>query len=167
MSARLALSLTMALTGAALLAAVAAGGSEATEPRVLRLNISDTSIEYIDPALNYDCLGWRLSTKSGAAGAKLIPEVARSMPSVSPNGLTYTFSIRPGYRFSDGTTVTARSFRRAIERALSPKMQSPGASFSSDIVGASAVIAGKASTPSAITSGSSVKTFITGLASRK
>jgi ABC-type transport system substrate-binding protein len=151
----------MALAGAALLAATAVGGSDATEPRVLRLNISDTSIEYIDPALNYDFLGWRLSTmtcarllsypdKSGAAGAKLIPEVARSMPSVSRNGLTYTFRIRPGYRFSDGTTVTARSFRRAIERALSPKMQSPGASFSSDIVGASAVIAGKASTPSGV-----------------
>ena len=41
MSARLALSLTMALAGAALLAATAVGGSEAAEPRVLRLNISD------------------------------------------------------------------------------------------------------------------------------
>ena len=161
MPARLALSLTMAIAGAALLAAAAAGGSEATGPRVLRLNISDTNIEYIDPALNYDFLGWRLETmtcarllsypdKSGAAGQRLIPEVARGFPRVSNNGLTYTFRVRPGFRFSDGTTVTAGSFRRAIERALSPKMQSPGASFSGDIRGADAVLAGKATTPSGV-----------------
>jgi len=44
--------------------------------------------------------------KSGAAGASLIPEVARSMPRVSGNGLTYTFKVRPGFRFSDGRPVT-------------------------------------------------------------
>ena len=138
----------------------AIGGAAAT-PRVLRLNISDTNIEYIDPALNYDFLGWRLETmtcarllsypdKSGAAGARLVPEVARSMPRVSDNGLTYTFRIRPGFRFSDGSAVTAGSFRRAIERALDPTMQSPAASFSSDIRGAAAVLAGKAKTPSGV-----------------
>jgi ABC-type oligopeptide transport system substrate-binding subunit len=151
----------MAIAGAALLAAAAVGSSEATGPRVLRLNISDTNIEYIDPALNYDFLGWRLETmtcarllsypdKSGAAGQRLIPEVARGFPRVSNNGLTYTFTVRPGFRFSDGTAVTAGSFRRAIERALSPKMQSPGASFSGDIRGAAAVLGGKATTPSGV-----------------
>ena len=88
--------------------------------------------------------------KSGAAGARLVPEVAQGMPRVSDKGLTYTFTVRPGFRFSDGSAVTARSFKRAIERALSPKMQSPGASFSGDIVGAAAVIAGKATTPSGV-----------------
>ena len=97
---------------------LAVGGSTATEPRTLRLNISDTNIEYIDPALNYDFLGWKLQTmtcarlltnpdKSGAAGARLVPEVARGMPRVSDNGLTYTFRVRPGFRFSDGSAVTA------------------------------------------------------------
>ena len=88
--------------------------------------------------------------KAGAAGARLVPEVARSMPRVSNNGLTYTFRIRPGFRFSDGSPVTAGSFRRAIERALDPTMQSPAASFSSDIRGAAAVQAGKAKTPSGV-----------------
>ena len=122
---------TMAGLGASLLVAalwpaIATGGSTATS-RVLRLNISDTSVEFIDPALNYDFLGWRLETmtcarllsypdKSGAAGARLVPEVARSMPRVSDNGLTYTFRIRPGFRFSDGSAVTARQLQ-ARDRA--------------------------------------------------
>jgi peptide/nickel transport system substrate-binding protein len=163
---RFALGVVVAATGSALLLAaflpgVAAGGSAAAEPRVLRLNVSDTNVEFIDPALNYDFIGWRLATmtcarllsypdKSGAAGARLVPEVARGMPTVSNNGLTYTFRVRPNSRFSDGGRVTAGSFKRAIERALSPKMQSPAASFANDIVGADAVIAGKGTTPSGV-----------------
>jgi peptide/nickel transport system substrate-binding protein len=163
---RLALGVVVAAAGSALVVAaflpgVAAGGSAAAEPRVLRLNVSDTNVEFIDPALNYDFIGWRLATmtcarllsypdKSGTAGARLVPEVARGMPTVSNNGLTYTFRVRPNFRFSDGNRVTPGSFKRAIERALSPKMQSPAASFANDIVGADAVIAGKGTTPSGV-----------------
>ena len=47
--------------------------------------------------------------------------------------------------------MTAESYARAIERALSPKMQSPAATFFSDIAGADKVIAGKATRPSGVT----------------
>ena len=165
MRARLAVCGVMAAAGAAMLvAALAPGlasGSSAAESRVLRLNISDTNIEFIDPALNYDFLGWRLETmtcarllsypdKAGAAGNRLIPEVARGMPRISKGGRTFTFRLRSDFRFSDGSRVTPRSFVRAIERGLHPKMQSPAASFIGDIVGASAVLAGKAKTPSGV-----------------
>ena len=144
---------------AAFLAPPAAGTSSAG--RVLQLNISNTGIEYLDPALNYDFIGWRLGAatcarlltnpdKPGAAGARLVPEVAAGFPRVSANGRVYTFRIRNGYRFSDGRPVTAGSFRRAIERALNPEMQSPASSFVGDIVGAERVIAGKATTPSGV-----------------
>jgi ABC-type transport system substrate-binding protein len=162
-SARLTLGFVMAAVGCALLVAALNPGPAvgASESRVLRLNVSDTSVEFIDPALNYDFIGWRLESmtcarllsypdKAGAAGARLVPEVARSIPRVSRNGLTYTFRIRPGFRFSDGSAVTAGSFKRAIERGLSPKMQSPAASFAGDIAGADAVLAGKATTPSGV-----------------
>jgi peptide/nickel transport system substrate-binding protein len=157
-------SLGMALTGIVLLAAAAtsvASGAENATSRVLRLNASDTNVEFLDPALNYDFIGWRLEyltsarllsypDKPGAAGARLVPEVARAMPRVSPDGRTYTFVLRRNYRFSDGTAVTPRSFVRAIERALHPKMQSPAANFVSDIVGAEAVKKGKRTTPSGV-----------------
>jgi peptide/nickel transport system substrate-binding protein len=165
MQARTALSVAMSAVGAALLVAALAptafGGGSATTPRQLRLNASDTGIEFVDPALNYDFIGWRLAylanarllsypDKAGAAGARLVPEVAKAMPRVSKDGREYTFVVRRNFRFSDGSRVTPRSFVRAIERALSPKMQSPASTFVSDIAGADAVKAGKGTTPSGV-----------------
>jgi len=137
-------------------------GRSATEERVLRLNLNSTDITYLDPALNYDAYGWRLNAatcamllgypdKAGRGNARLYPEVAKAFPKVSDNGRTYTFTLRSGYRFSDGSPVTAASYARAIERALSPKMQSPAATFLSDVVGAAKVEAGKATRPAGVT----------------
>jgi ABC-type transport system substrate-binding protein len=55
----------------------------------------------------------------------LRPEVAAAMPTVSPDGRTYTFRLRPGFRFSPPSyePVTAATFRYAIERTLSPYAQ--------------------------------------------
>ena len=84
---------------------------------------------------------------AGAAGRRLVPEVAVSWPKVTDGGRTYTFRIRDGYRFSPPSNepVTAESFRHAIERFLSPKMQRPwqGAVLQ-DVVGARAYNSGRA-----------------------
>ena len=55
----------------------------------------------------------------------LRPEVAAAMPTVSHGGRTYTFRIRPGFRFSPPSNepVTAETFRYTIERTLSPLAQ--------------------------------------------
>jgi ABC-type transport system substrate-binding protein/tRNA A-37 threonylcarbamoyl transferase component Bud32 len=82
----------------------------------------------------------------GPGGTRLTPEVAAAMPTVSDDGRTYTFHIRPGFRFSPPSNepVTAETFRHSLERELSPKNQfSPGPQFVSDIVGVSAYRAGK------------------------
>jgi peptide/nickel transport system substrate-binding protein len=54
----------------------------------------------------------------------LVPEAAEAMPTVSPDGKTYTFTVRPGQwlQGSPSEPVTAESFKRAIERATSPFM---------------------------------------------
>ena len=73
-------------------------------------------------------------------GWALEPEVAAAMPTVSPDGRTYTFTIRPGYMFSPPSNepVTAETFRGTIERALSPVFddEAPGPQLYGDIVGA-------------------------------
>lgn len=58
----------------------------------------------------------------GALGLVLQPEVADGFPTVSPDGLTYTFTLKSGFGFSPPSTeqVTADSFVRAIARAESP-----------------------------------------------
>ncbi len=55
----------------------------------------------------------------------LEPEVAAALPAVSRDGRTYTFRIRPGFRFSPPSNepVTAETFRYTIERTLSPHSQ--------------------------------------------
>jgi ABC-type transport system substrate-binding protein len=67
---------------------------------------------------------------------------------VSKDGRTYTFFIRPGMKFSDGKPVTAANFKWAYTRILNPNVQSPIASFFTDqasvnIVGALDYNAGK------------------------
>ena len=82
----------------------------------------------------------------GPGGTRLTPEVATAMPAVSNGGRTYTFHIRPGFRFSPPSNepVTAQTFRHSLERELSPKNRfSPGPLFASDIVGVSTYRAGK------------------------
>ena len=46
----------------------------------------------------------------------------------SKDGLTWTFTLKPGITFHDGTPLTANSVKASIERALAPKTQSPIAS---------------------------------------
>ena len=89
----------------------------------------------------------------GAAGARPTPEVAQSLPTISADGRTYTFKIRPGFRFSPPSDepVTAQTFKYSMERAFNPTMKSFQEPDFSDIVGMSAYRTGKAHQISGIT----------------
>lgn len=81
-------------------------------------------------------------------GATLLPEIA-DLPTVSNGGRTYTFRIRPSYRFSppSNAPVTAEVMRYSIERELSPKITEPtnfGRALVADIVGLKPYRDGKA-----------------------
>ena len=70
------------------------------------------------------------------------------MPAVSRDGLRYTFTIRPGFRFSppSNAPATAQTFRHVIERALSPRWHGSAIDPSDvpDIAGLSAYQSGQA-----------------------
>jgi peptide/nickel transport system substrate-binding protein len=174
--------LGVAMLAAAMLASTASASSHrAAKPSAkhalkggtLRVNASNNDFEFIDPGLAYDTLSWSMlyttqmllvnfPEKNGQAGSVLYPEAATSFPTVSGNGKTYIFHIRPGLKFSDGSPVTAASFRRAWERNLSPKMGSPvgvNDQFQNVIVGAKAFNDGKASKISGITAKGLTLTF--------
>ena len=78
--------------------------------------------------------------KPAPDGWTLQPEVAAAMPTLSADGRTYTFTIKPGFMFSPPSNepVTAETFRATIERALSPVFDddAPGPLLYSDIAGA-------------------------------
>jgi YVTN family beta-propeller protein len=106
-----------------------------------------------DPSLDYD---WQRQSALCAQlynypdrpppqGARLRPEVADGLPSVSSDGRTYKFRLRRGFRFSPPSNepVTAEAFERAIERTLSPRMGTFGGGLLADVVGAEGYMAGR------------------------
>jgi len=160
----------VALVGAALLVAAGCGGTKSSSGTTTTTAAASggtyvveltTDIDYTDPALDYLTTGWEIQyavgckllnypDRNGAASSQLQPEVAAGLPKVSDGGKTYTFTIRKGYRFNTGGPVTAQSFADALNRDASPTLQSPAQAFLSDIVGAQAVLAGKAKTMSGV-----------------
>jgi YVTN family beta-propeller protein len=54
----------------------------------------------------------------GIAGSELVPDLATAIPTPTDGGLTYTFRLRPGIVYSDGTQLLASHFVFAIERAF-------------------------------------------------
>lgn len=59
---------------------------------------------------------------------KIEPNLAQSWK-VTPDGLTYTFTLRRDATFSDGSTVDASDVKYTIDRILNPNTKSPQASF--------------------------------------
>lgn len=155
MQKKLWLSIVTAMIGVGLLVAAAFAGSASSAPQskgstakvggTLRVNLSTTDIEYSDPSLEYESTGWQIEYATALkllnwreTKATLFNEAA-SRFTVAPNGKRYTFTIRPGLRLSNGEKVTAANFRYAIQRANSPKMNSPASAFLGDLLSVRAV----------------------------
>lgn len=51
-------------------------------------------------------------------GSDIEPCLAEDMPEISDDGLTYTFKVKSGLKFSDGSDVTAEDWKWTFERAM-------------------------------------------------
>ncbi len=58
------------------------------------------------------------------AQEQIIPELASSW-TTSSDGLTWTFTLKPNLKFSDGTSLTSANVIYSINRALTPALASP------------------------------------------
>ena len=56
--------------------------------------------------------------------AELVPGLAESV-AVTQDGLTYTFKLRRGVRFHDGSSLTADDVKFSLERAINPATKNP------------------------------------------
>ena len=117
-------------------AAHGSAGRGASDGGIFR--VSFQGLDNVDPALAYDLSSWALLDTTCARlmtypdrpppeGYRLRPEVAVAPPRISNGGKTYTFTLRNGFRFSDGAPVRASAFARAINRTLAPGVESGGA----------------------------------------
>jgi peptide/nickel transport system substrate-binding protein len=93
----------------------------------LRYEISDAPDSF-DPGNTYYGFVWNFSllyarplitfdTKPGDAGLKLVPDAASALGKVSADGLTWTYTLRPGLKYQDGTAVKSADVKYAIERS--------------------------------------------------
>ena len=82
------------------------------------------------------------------AGLTRLDETGEAYPSlasgweVSPDGLTYEFTLRPDLTFSDGTPLTAEDVRRSWLRLLDPETEATAPDVLSLVVGAPERVAG-------------------------
>ncbi len=96
-----------------------------TPDNVLNANLASEP-DHLDPALNSSVDGACLAILSFSGlfaydeEGQLVPELAEDMPEVSEDGLTYTFKIRDGLKWSDGETLDAEDIVYSWNRLADP-----------------------------------------------
>jgi peptide/nickel transport system substrate-binding protein len=149
--------LLVALLTAALLAACGGssggsngggGGSSGTPVNggTLTAGIVDNP-DHLDPGLSYTNEGWEIleatndglltfKKAAGAAGSQVVPDLATAMPKVTDHGLTYTFHVHTGVKFSPPVNrdVEPSDIKFSIERLF--RVDSQGVGFYTGIAGA-------------------------------
>ena len=107
---------------------------------VVKYGLSSTPDSF-DPGNTYYAFVWdasRLWARAlttfrplpGKAGLQLVPDLATSLGKASDGGLTYTYTLRSGLKYSNGAAITSADVKYAIERSnYSPAVLSNGPTY--------------------------------------
>ena len=113
------------------LVAVACGGGSSATPQYIGPKLGGTltvalgaDIKYADPALVSDPSSLYVANQvvEGLVGMEpgststIMPVLAAALPTVSPDGRTYTFKLRSGIKFQDGTGFDAAAVKFNYDR---------------------------------------------------
>ena len=99
----------------------------------------------LDPADTYYAYSWdfiRLYGRSlvmfksapGKDGATLVPDLAESLGKPSDGAKTWTYTLRKGVKFEDGTPVTSKDVKYAVERSLDKTTFPNGPTYFNDFL---------------------------------
>jgi peptide/nickel transport system substrate-binding protein len=109
----------------------------------------------IDPSISFDPVLTQLMTPAvfdgltafkrvgGPEGNELVPNLAEDIRPPTDGGTTYSFTLRPGLKYSDGTPVRASDVRTTFERILRHGDVAYGAVFLTIINGSESCTQGK------------------------
>lgn len=109
-----------------------------------------SEVPTLDPTLSEDTSSTRIAFDLFAGLVdfdqhnKIIPGMASSW-NISPDGRVYTFHLRKGLKFSDGSPITANDFVYTFRRLVDPKVASPYNMLIANVVNAKDIIDNKAS----------------------
>jgi peptide/nickel transport system substrate-binding protein len=107
---------------------------------------NNDDIDSYDPARTYYAWGWNFeksfyvrtlvtnTPKPGKDGVLLQPDLAQAMPEISADKLTYTFKLKPGIKFEDGTPITSKDVKYGIERIFAQDVLSGGPTYLVDFL---------------------------------
>ncbi len=115
----------------------------------LRILGDEPEPEDLDPATTTgsanDAVGWIYAGLVRLDGEmQIAPDLAERW-TVSPDGLVYTFTLRPGLQFNSGKALTAEEVKKSWERAADPATGSSTAlTYLGDILGVKDMLDGKA-----------------------
>jgi len=113
------------------------GGTQGVRPQpggVIRVGITQEILN-LDPHVATAFSSFQVLDLVYESLLRLNPQTLRLEPNlaeswtVSPDGLTYTFRLRRGATFHDGSQVDATDVKYTIDRILDPATKSPQASF--------------------------------------
>ncbi len=125
-----------------------AGHSQPQQGGTLIFHTS-SDVRGFDPHISYDVLsttGIKLlfdGLLDYNYEAKLVPSLAESMPEVSSDGKTFTFTLRNGVHFHNGREITADDVKWSMEHMLNPELASPAYPFFTLIEGLEAYRSGR------------------------
>lgn len=103
--------------------------------------------ENFDPARQYTSGGGNIPSlvfrtlttrnrENGAAGAKVVPDLATDTGRPSKDATVWTYTLKKGLKYEDGTAITSADIKYGIERSFAPEL-SGGAPYLRDwLVGA-------------------------------
>ena len=99
-----------------------------------------TSATYI-----VEVFGGLVTIDSADPDLNIVPDLAKSLPEVSPDGRVYTFRLREDAKFHNGKPVTAHDFKWSFERVSNPFTAAPVVNeYLGDIVGVKDKLRGRA-----------------------
>ena len=104
----------------------------------------------LDPQINYTLEYWQIEQATydgllafrkvaGVAGLTIVPDLAEVLPAPQDGGKTYTFKLRLGISFSDGTPLTVEDVAATFRRIFTVSSPTAG-TFFNGIVGADACL---------------------------
>ncbi len=99
----------------------------------------------LDPADTYYGYSWdfirlygrslvMFAPKPGGDGVKLIPDLAQTLGVPSADAKTWTYKLKPGVKFEDGTPITSKDVKYAVERSLDKDTFPNGPTYFNDFL---------------------------------
>ena len=99
--------------------------------------VSSSDADSWDPQRSYYGFAWNFSRyyarqlvtyapEPGKKGTELVPDLAEKRAKVTDGGKTYTYTLRDGLTWEDGTAITSKDIKYGIERTWAPEVITGG-----------------------------------------